>query len=104
MSQTWRVIKPEIVGNPERGYEHVYYWHGGEFPTREEAISHGWSEYGHDDWLLLRLYDDKADRLFWMQKERDDFDELAAVARTFGKELTHVATALAGVSNEVDAE
>lgn len=96
MSVGWRVIKPEVVGNPDKGYEHVYYWHGGSFPTREEAISHGWSEYGHDDWLLLRLYDGKADRLFWMADERDDFHELEGVAKQLGLGLTHVAAALAG--------
>lgn len=80
-SVKWLVVKGDFVGNPERGFEHVYYCDLVRLGTREEAIRHGWEVHGHDDWLLLKLVDGEATQLAWMDEDRDDTAELREVAK-----------------------
>lgn len=77
------VVRPQIVGSVDRGFQTAYYSDLVRKPTRHQAIRHGWKAEGHDDWLLAHLRGDALVGLSWQYEDRDDSDEMAEVAETF---------------------
>ena len=79
------VIRPQIVGNVERGFDTVYYSDLVRKPTRRAAIRHGWNTEGHDDWLLAHLRGDTLVMVSWQYEDRpEEVEERDEIATTFG--------------------
>lgn len=79
------VIRPQIVGNMEHGFQHVYYSDLVRKPTKRGAIAHGIRSEGHDDFLLAHLRGDCLVMISWQYEDRPEEDsERAAIAATFG--------------------
>jgi hypothetical protein len=76
------VVLPRIEGNPEMGYDHVYYSDLKRLPSVEQAVSHGCLELAQsDDFLIGKVDGPKLVSLQWMDEVRDDRHELIDAAK-----------------------
>ncbi len=79
------VIRPQIVGNPERGFSTAYYSDLVRKPTKRAGIAHGIRSEGHDDFLLAHLKGETLVMVSWQYEDRPDEDsERDEIAATFG--------------------
>ncbi len=69
------VIQCQIVGNPEIGYSSAYYCDMVRKPSVKQAIKHGLTELGHDDFLIGKVDGRRLVSLQWMEEVRDYSDE-----------------------------
>lgn len=90
MAREYLVVVPHIIGTPAN-WETVYSFDRVRKATREGAIRHGWREHGHDDWLIAIVEGNTVVGLAWMDKDRDDLEERADVARQLGLEVSNAA-------------
>jgi hypothetical protein len=78
----WFAAAGQIVGDLEN-CEMVYSWDGTVHESRGYAISAGFTEFGHDDFNIGRLEQDRLVWWGWMDEEHSDADH-PAVARALG--------------------
>lgn len=79
VTETWIAIRPFIIGNPSAGYSTKHESDLKEFPARKKAINHGFETVGYDDFLVGKLDRGRLVLLAWMNKDRDDGEEIATV-------------------------
>lgn len=89
MSNGWFAAAGQIVGNMERGFETVYTWDRSTHEKRGYAISHGFSEFGHDDFNIGRVVDGELVWWGWMDEEHPAEDR-AEVAQALGLAVADV--------------
>ena len=80
----WHVVKCEIVGNPERGYDIERYWLSGH-PSLAAAKRSGLRDLGHDDFNIAKVRDGVLLAWTWMGEDTEPpttADELAEIAPT----------------------
>lgn len=79
------IVVAEIVGNPDLGFEHVYYKYD-RYPTLAAARRAGLKEFGHDDFNIAYVQGDVLVRWTWMGEDTEP--------PTIGEELTSQAKAI----------
>ena len=77
------VVCPAIMGSVD-DWRTVYSSDGKPFQTRVAAVNHGWSVYGHDDWLLAVIHKGRVVCSAWMDEDRDEPEERKAMAQLLG--------------------
>lgn len=87
MAERYIIVLVQIVGNPDAGFNNVYYSDLVPHSTRQAAIHHGMRLYDHDDFLLGILRGIRLAGLAWQYEDRDDPDELAEAAAHLGLEV-----------------
>jgi hypothetical protein len=79
------VIRAQIVGDQERGYDTAYNWDGRRCPTAQEAIDFGWRLLDHDDFNIGHVQGERLMWFGWMHEEhRTTAEELAEIAGQIG--------------------
>jgi len=82
------VVTPRIEGNPEIGYDTYYYSDNKRLYDVPCAIRHGVVVLDQsDDFLIGKVDGKRLVSLQWMERVRDDPDELADVAEQLGLNL-----------------
>lgn len=77
----WIAVQSQIVGNME-SHEHSYSRTGRTHPSRALAISEGFSQFGHDDFNIGQVKNDRL--VWWGWMDEPLLEDLVSVAAALG--------------------
>ena len=85
------VVAPQIFGNAAE-WTTVYHGDRVVHPTRSQAIQACLEDRGHNDWLLAIVEDGVLVGTAWVDEDRDEPEEAAAIAKLLGLALPPTAS------------
>mgnify|MGYP007050488968 CR=1 FL=1 len=83
----WITVCQQIIGGGDREFETAYTSNLERFPTRELAISHGFTLGRSDDFNVAELVDGKLASFWWMNRKFEEgVHDLNEIAEQLGIE------------------